>query len=297
MKTVLIIYGISWLILLAIFLDSVVKKGISKNKEPWYLYALMIVFAPLIAVASPFLLFQMKNENKEAKIREENWEKRQEEEKQKKIAVRNLYRNAVSIGNNSVSGAFIKTAQTLHSDVEHENYSRILDILDKLSLPSGSSLCVVPGGHEGSGSNSHVSVCTNGNNDLNIWNHIQVEDSPMGAWQVYLLDSLWHSLPYFWHGGYAARSFIFSEDDFQKISFIQKEDSGLAKDLAGYGFNVAPEIIRHEGKYYVTCCYWSDWGGLIRELAVISIENGRVTDFYEDAKSATLYPYDCMIMF
>lgn len=48
--------------------------------------------------------------------------------------------------------------------------------------------------------------------------------------------------------------------------------------------------------YYITCCYWSDWGGLIKELIEIKIENNKVTSIFNVDKTL-LFEYDCGIMF
>ena len=45
--------------------------------------------------------------------------------------------------------------------------------------------------------------------------------------------------------------------------------------------DVTPKVTRYEDKYYVSCCYWSEFGGLIRELVEIKIENNKVTEFLD----------------
>nr|WP_294431827.1 hypothetical protein [Prevotella sp.] len=49
-------------------------------------------------------------------------------------------------------------------------------------------------------------------------------------------------------------------------------------------------------QYYVSCCYWSRFAGLIRELVDIKIENNKVTEFL-DVNHERLYKYHCGIMY
>ena len=81
MKITLIIYGISWLILLCIFLYSKVKQKDTDlfNRNEWYLYLIIIAFAPLCILLIPYLLIE--DCVKDRKARKQNVEN----EKKKKI--------------------------------------------------------------------------------------------------------------------------------------------------------------------------------------------------------------------
>ena len=81
MKIVLIVYVISWLILLAIYIASRFKKNAdSSEKQPWYLYAIIIVLAPLAVLLVPYILIssfiKKKKETKLAKEREKKRNRR-----------------------------------------------------------------------------------------------------------------------------------------------------------------------------------------------------------------------------
>ena len=82
MKITLIVYGISWLILLCIFLYSKVKQKDTDlfNRNEWYLYLIIIAFAPLCILLIPYLLIE--DCVKDRKARKQNIEN----EKKKKIA-------------------------------------------------------------------------------------------------------------------------------------------------------------------------------------------------------------------
>lgn len=57
-----------------------------------------------------------------------------------------------------------------------------------------------------------------------------------------------------------------------------------------------PEVIKDANKYYTSVCYWSDWGGLKRELLEITIIGDKVSDIFE-VKTDVWLPYDCRVRF
>ena len=72
MKTLLIIYIVSWLILLIVYVsNNLLKKNKSgsEKKEPWYIYLLIILFSPICAVyvLYDFIAYSIK-QNKEKRI-------------------------------------------------------------------------------------------------------------------------------------------------------------------------------------------------------------------------------------
>ena len=60
--------------------------------------------------------------------------------------------------------------------------------------------------------------------------------------------------------------------------------------------DITPKVIKDGNKYYVTCCYWNDWGGLKRELVEITCHDGKIAEF-NDVTNETLFEYDCGIRF
>jgi hypothetical protein len=125
---------------------------------------------------------------------------------------------------------------------------------------------------------------------------MSVENSHDGAWQAYLIHFLWHILPTFWHGGYDSRTYLFSKDDLRTLKTIEEKDQGVVAYLED--FDLTPEIVKStlNDKYYITCCYWSDWGGLIRELVEITIDDNKVVDFF-NVQEKVEFEYDCGIKF
>ena len=148
--------------------------------------------------------------------------------------------------------------------------------------------------HRGAGSVSRLVIETAENvRESNIFNYLKFEDSPMGAWQAYLLCQMWHYLPLWWHANYDKRDYIYTREDFSDIThFI---DRGFNADVLK-DFNVNPEIYGNDGKYYISCCFWTDFGGLKREYVEVSIKDNRVEGmFVFDEK--VIYEYQCGILF
>ena len=187
---------------------------------------------------------------------------------------------------------------------------KILGVLDKIKLLVGYSLELEFPDDSGCGGRTYINIKKpNGNLSKKFLDFVIVDDSPLGALQIYFLSKLWHHLPMFWHGYYDQRFSVFSKDDLLKIkvrsrktrverplkpSDIYEEENDLPKEALAC--DVTPKVTRYEDKYYVSCCYWSEFGGLIRELVEIKIENNKVTEFL-DANRKVLYRYHCGIMY
>lgn len=201
------------------------------------------------------------------------------------------YAKLVSLSNNN---EFIQKAQSLFELVKKKDYGDILKLLDKASLPSTMKLDVQECNQQGTGSVSRLFVNTPNNERIfDIFDHLRFEDSIMGAWQAFLLNRLDHYLPLWWHANYNKRDYIYTKEDFDHIThFI---DRGFDKSVLEE-YNIAPEIKGGNGKYYISCCYWTDFGGLRREFVEISlIDNKLKGAFVFDEK--VIHKYECGIMF
>lgn len=297
MKIVLIIYIVSWLILLGAYISKRFSKKektvFDDDKEPWYNYAAMIVLAPLFTVLMPFFSLQAYFENKKRKQLAAEREAKQKLEIEKKASIKATFQSATQ---SNADFAFI--GKSLHQLAQDKKYGKFLQCLDKINLPKGAKLIVKECDNSANdiGDESKLLVkLPNGETDEDIFNHLIVEQSPMGAWQAYLLHTLWHVLPLFWHANYSARDYVFSKDDANSVSTFRKEDHSAIVELISK-FDVAPEVRRKDNKYYVSSCYWSDFGGLVRENVELTFEGNKVTNIFEfDHK--TLYKYDCGIKF
>ncbi len=299
MEIALVIYGVSWFILLSVVLYAKIKNGNTSEKEPWYLYALIIALAPLVVtLLIPYLLVdEWINDRKQKKQNKERETKKKiEKARQEQASLGYMF---ASQNRNAIKATFdqIVIGRSLVALAQMEQYDRFLKCLDKFSLPKGYTLHVDKAKHEGLGDKSTLYVKTSdGIDNYNYFEHIEVEDSLDGAWQAYLLYSLWHILPTFWHGGYDSRTYIFSKEDLKDLRTIEESDQGIVNQLTAY--DLLPEVVKSDinNKYYVTCCFWSDWGGLIRELVEITIEDNKVVGIFEVQKK-TEFAYDCGILF
>lgn len=205
---------------------------------------------------------------------------------------------------------FAAKARELHRLIipwsETQALEKVLEILDKISIPEGKALrCHLSGMHcRGIGDNSFLYV-----NDIeeqegitkialigDTWKNIRVEHSEMGMWQTYLLMTTIHVMPYFWHGGYSVRTFIFCRSDLSRIRALKGMDLSHIDDS-----KLQPEVKMTEGldgkcMGTVSTTYWTAWGGLVREIVTVGMDGDRVT-VYGPAVNEALYRYDCGIMF
>lgn len=73
-----------------------------------------------------------------------------------------------------------------------------------------------------------------------------------------------------------------------------KDHLSLAQRLVTY--DIKPKVLEYNGKYYISCCYWSDWGGLSRECIEITFKDRMLIQTI-NVNDETLYNYDCGILF
>lgn len=312
MKAIVIIYAISWLILFVVYLISLYEnrksKKMSKTLKAFLnsqksrrdkildksLYVILIIFAPLVVFVVPYVVVKHVKSKKEARIREEEKRKTEQEHERHKTECSENYSKWANRKNNSCGKDHIRLAQSLMDLVRQQKYNEFLNLLDKASLPSTMALAVKECIRQGTGDRSRL--CIKRADDaftFNIYGYLEFENSAMGAWQAYLVDRLWHSLPLWWHDNYNKRDYIYSKEDINKIThFVERNFD--ASVLANY--DLAPEIYGENGRYYISCCYWTDFEGLKREYVEISLLDGKLDKpFLFDQK--VIHRYDCGIMF
>lgn len=301
MKTILIIYGISWLILLIVYLYSLyqVRHGKSRrsnSKDPWYLYAIIWGLAPLAILVIPYVLIDDYREKKRKQKRDEEREQRKNEaERERRDAMENSQTARLLEDDRTMDDCRQRSARLMET-IEKGDYEHILTVLDKVGLPSGMTFGVDECEQEGTGDESKLWVSAEvGVKDNEIFKYLKVEDSPSGAWQACLLYKLWHSLPFWWHGCYDRRIYLDNPDDCRKIS-TRDEKAKMIRKAIENGKDTRPHISRNGNKYYIERYYWNDWTGLARELVEVTIENKRVVKIIEVEKVVE-YSYDCGILF
>lgn len=312
MRTIAIVYAVSWLILLIVYIISLFQDKKSKRKDDAleqflnkhkstkekimdkFIYVIMIVFAPLVVFVIPYILIKDIKSKKQARIREEERERSEREEKEHIAVCATNYSALVGEKQNRCGDDYIRIAKSLKKLVNKKSYQDIFILLDKTSLPAAMKLGVRECDHMGAGSVSRLIIETAENvRENDIFNYLKFEDSPMGAWQAYLLCQMWHYLPLWWHANYDKRDYIYTREDFSDIThFI---DRGFNADVLNE-FNIKPEIYWKDGKYYITCCFWTDFGGLKREFVEVSIKDNRFEGLFV-FEEKIIYEYQCGIMF
>ncbi len=133
---------------------------------------------------------------------------------------------------------------------------------------------------------------------FDVFNHLSVEPTAMGAWQAYLLSIAKTLLPF--SGGlyYTKRELIFSKEQLSNPITIPRHISFLRgiSELKEFRYDVAPSVLIEEEKFVISCCYWNNWGGLFREFANIRFFNGKAY-LLDDFNEKNLFKYDCGMRF
>lgn len=126
-----------------------------------------------------------------------------------------------------------------------------------------------------------------------LFNHIKAAPSKFNAWCVYLLMTSTTKLPTFWHGGYISREFIFANSDLKQIRALQNCDTSVILCKT----SIIPDVQLTGNEAIVTCCYWNDWKGLVKETAKITFSRNNAIEMYSVINADVLYKYDCGILF
>ena len=312
MKTVIIIYVISWIILLLWF-RHFKKMDFSRNDVA--LWLIIFLFAPIVAITIPLAIISGNKNRKEEK--KKAIERRIEEAKleterklrQEKIDIALRTYDEISKLNYCIPDDYITVARNLHRMIKDKSYDVILKYFTKISLSPEFELKIMECEQSGIGDKSKLYIkLPDDKHDFNIFKYLNVEQSCMGAWQAYLTYTLWHLLPLWNHAIYDSREFVFNKDEamIQNLKCVvelaklrsEKVDVNLFAKVIKEKFsnvdNVTPEVFNKDDKYYVSCCYWTMFGGLIREFIEITIQNNKVTEFFPFKKD-TISVFQCGI--
>lgn len=198
------------------------------------------------------------------------------------------------IENEAVRNIYVETARNLHNLIvpigKYVHDSRkVLEILDKISIPDGKALkCYLASmSDDGLGSISHLYV-----SDIDepaeaakpvlineIWKNIIIDPCGMALWQTYLLMTTIHVMPYWWHGGYNKRTFVLSPEDLKSIKALN--DIDLSHISEG---DLQPNVTfvrwnEEMSSGIISNTYWSEWDGLIKERIVVGIKGNRITSY------------------
>ncbi len=128
-----------------------------------------------------------------------------------------------------------------------------------------------------------------------LFNGIKAKCTTMSAWQIYLLYTADTILPLFWHANYNRREYIFSNDNFKNIRDFHGNKLFKNVDVSGIieEYDLLPKVEINNDKALVTCCYWNNWEGLVRETVEINFTNNQSFK----VKTEIIYRYECGIRF
>lgn len=315
MKLLIILYAVCVVTMLTAYI-ILLWKAKNQSNRPWYWHVLLIAFAPISIVAVIVIVSkEYWQERHSPQYKEQRqWLQQKEREEQLRQASLALYHERYAHLSHEVPLQFVQTAHRLHRAMRREKHATILLHLDKLTLPEDKSLFVrLPDHHHGCGDASRLYVASSiygqerefsflyfdenkepapaEERSYRIFHHLHVEDSLMGAWQALLVSQLWHVLPFYWHGEYDQRRYLFTQDDLRRLVSAPRTDCRKLT-LCSDDYHVAPECVdAGHGIYYFTWCYWTEWGGLISELHQVTIHDSRATILF--LHKETLHRYDC----
>ena len=126
----------------------------------------------------------------------------------------------------------------------------------------------------------HESIYKIKSNPYNIYNHINVKPTEMGAWQVYLLELY----PFI-------KNRIDMNDTERETTLLLISNSELdfIKNKCQYkideNIDIRPYVWLKGNKAYVSCCRWVYNDGLGRDIYTIVFDNSRVKDIIKDYES------------
>lgn len=215
-------------------------------------------------------------------------------------------------------GAKLQNAFWNHNyDVDEQliDAAFVFDILDKIHLEDGYSLKIKTASNLGLGDVSELVVVPTENGvdpiDMhwdagdNLENLIIVEPTEMGVFQAMLLKISNSWMPFFGHGGYNRRKYIFSDKNLQSLEGKSSwGGSGVfrVKDYAS-DERLNPKVEINGEDVNILCCYWSEWGGLIRTSLYYKLHNNHLISvaINENEDNSTrrevLFKYNCGILF
>ena len=264
----------------------------------------IFLLAPLFLLFVPYFIYSnIRDKRKSQKASEERNRKEQEESEYRSKALADIQQAILTNASNGSSEfqtylASVRSASTtdFYAQMQYEsNYPMILKLLPYLSLPEGTSLHVEQCNQQGHGDISKLYVETpEGSIDYNIWDYISVEHSVEGAWNAYILYNLWHVLPMFWHALYERRFFLFFQEFTGFVDCLNKKDTDSVRTALKQNY-ISPDVVYTNGAFYVSCCYFTNFGGLIQETIEIKLTNGKAS--FQEIERKTLFEYDCGIRY
>lgn len=113
------------------------------------------------------------------------------------------------------------------------------------------------------------------NESYEVFYHISIEMSEMGAWQAYLLSVAPTMLPAVWHGLYNSRRYLYSQEDVVAMGPIL-HFFPFERKIVEVKSDLSPKIWTRGNAVCVSCCYWNNWKGVVRETIAFQYKDNRI---------------------
>ena len=172
----------------------------------------------------------------------------------------------------------------LQEIIKREEYDSLLQVLNKIIIPNGCMLKVklyeLEEDRLTMSADSTIELtfpdgtCITGGSESNIRDYITAENSPMGAWQLYLLYNLHSYLPMYWHALYGLRKYIYTREQLEGLH-IESSVLGTTKEpFCVDDYDVTPVIEQSGNRYNVAACFWNSFGGLYAHVRIQFLKDG-----------------------
>ena len=163
----------------------------------------------------------------------------------------------------------------------------------EISVEDGCRFDVAMPSLEGSGDITHIKIVdADGNETEDLIEHIKVNATEIGVWQLFLLENYLTVLPTVWHGGYNRCEYIFKEMDVDDI--IPLKFHNLTALIKQEKLLPSVEVSKEDDDSCVAivdCSYWNNWKGLAREHVTYKIIDGCVVSKTRDEE--ILFQFHC----
>jgi len=132
-----------------------------------------------------------------------------------------------------------------------------------------------------------------------VFQHISVDATPLGAWQALLCVFAPTILPTIWHGGYIKRTLVFSKDELKHIrtsfSFAFITSDFIVNQLGER--DIIPMVEMNNNIATIDFYSWSDWSGLMRETYEVVFSNDNHLISLQCIDTEILVEYNCHVYF
>ena len=188
---------------------------------------------------------------------------------------------------------------TLDKIILNKGLSLGLHLPDKIGMGDESWFYTYPEGHDPLENKDELKIRFEHQfSQKSCYDGLNIEPSAMGAWHAYLFYYSPTIMPVYWHGGYIKRIFIFSFATLHDVIWrMNPEERSNVKGIEEFKVeDVFPNVVYVDNRATVTCCFWNDWCGLIRETMIIEFGDDNLITI-SSVNYEVLIKYNCGICY